>query len=159
MLEYPTANLLRKDPPGRSLGATFFRSFQSSEKHSAKSVRSDPSPKELSHCCGVIQQMASAFRALPVTAGPISASCRLTLRQNSAVAPFLYPLGQQQVRTAMSNSKGKKNIKEPKKKAKGTRDYQQKDLGLIDQYALCDAMRYDFSPKRSRCVWHAYKTF
>jgi large subunit ribosomal protein L1 len=42
----------------------------------------------------------------------------------------------------MSNSKGKKNNKEPKKKAKGARDYQQKDLGLIDQYALCDAMRY-----------------
>lgn len=48
MLEYPTANLLRKDPHGTSLGATFFRSFQSSEKHSAKSVRSDPSPKESS---------------------------------------------------------------------------------------------------------------
>jgi large subunit ribosomal protein L1 len=89
--------------------------------------------------------MASAFRALPVTAGPISASCRLTLRQNSAIAPFLYPVSQQQVRTAMSNSKGKKNKKETtKKKAKGTRDYQQKDLSLIDQYALCDAMRYDF---------------
>ncbi|KAF5014499.1 hypothetical protein F66182_14488, partial [Fusarium sp. NRRL 66182] len=65
------------------------------------------------------------------------------MRQNSAIAPFLYPLGQQ-VRTAMSNSKGKKNKKETttKKKAKGSRDYQQKDLSLIDQYALCDAMRY-----------------
>ncbi|KUL92128.1 hypothetical protein ZTR_02217 [Talaromyces verruculosus] len=87
--------------------------------------------------------MASAFRALPMMAGPISASCRLTLRQTSAIAPFLYPVSQQQVRTAVSNSKGKKNKKETtKKKAKGTRDYQQKDLSLIDQYALCDAMRY-----------------
>ncbi|EED17972.1 mitochondrial large ribosomal subunit protein L1, putative [Talaromyces stipitatus ATCC 10500] len=89
--------------------------------------------------------MAYAFRALPVTAGHISASCRSTLRQNSAIAPFLYPLGQQQVRTATSNpqAKGKKNKqKESKKKVKGARDYQQKDLSLIDQYALCDAMRY-----------------
>lgn len=59
----------------------------------------------------------------------------------------------------MSNSKGKKNKKEPtKKKSKGSRDYQQKDLSLIDQYALCDAMRYYFYVPRTVSNWHSILT-
>jgi large subunit ribosomal protein L1 len=95
--------------------------------------------------------MATPFRAFPVTARNISASCRSTLRQNGAIAPFLYPLSQQQVRGVTNNpqAKGKKDQKGAKKKNnKGARDYVQKDLKLIDQYALCDAMRCDSLPHR-----------
>ncbi|OKL64051.1 hypothetical protein UA08_00376 [Talaromyces atroroseus] len=89
--------------------------------------------------------MATPFRSLPVTARNISASYRSALRPNGVIAPFLYPLSQQQVRGVKNNpqAKGKKDQNKSKKKSnKGARDYQQKDLKLIDQYALCDAMRY-----------------
>lgn len=90
-------------------------------------------------------EMATSLHALPVTARNTLVSCRSSLRRNGAIAPFLYPLSLQQVRSAVSSNpqaKGKKDLKQTKKKEKGSRDYQQKDLSLIDQYALCDAMRY-----------------
>jgi large subunit ribosomal protein L1 len=69
-------------------------------------------------------------------------SCRSSLRQRAPIAPFLYPLQQQQVRGAKNNpqARGKKDT--PKKKDKGLRDYRQKSLKDIEQFALCDAMRY-----------------
>lgn len=96
--------------------------------------------------------MATPFRALPIPARSIASPCRSTLRTNGAIAPFLYPLSHQQVRSATNNpqAKGKKDQNKSKKKTKGARDYKQKDLKLIDQYALCDAMRCDLMNDRKR---------
>lgn len=59
------------------------------------------------------------------------------------MAPVLSGFYQQQLRGAKSNnpqaqSKGKKS----KAKTKGAREFQQKNLKDIQQFALCDAMRY-----------------
>lgn len=67
-------------------------------------------------------------------------------RESSVASSFLYYGSQQQQLRNASNNSQNKNKKgkqsQPKKKVKGVRDYQQKDLSLIDQYALCDAMRF-----------------
>jgi large subunit ribosomal protein L1 len=57
------------------------------------------------------------------------------------MAPMLS--GFQQVRGAKNNpqAKGKKKEK-PKKGRKGPREFRQKDLKDMEQFSLCDAMRY-----------------
>lgn len=60
------------------------------------------------------------------------------------MAPVLSGFYQQQLRGAKSNNpqaqnKGKKTSKA---KTKGAREFQQKNLKDIQQFALCDAMRY-----------------
>lgn len=85
--------------------------------------------------------MASSIASLPVVARSMSLSCRSALRQKSPIAPFLYPLQQQQVRGAKNNPQARNKKDKPKKKDKGAREFKQKDLKDITQFSLCDAMR------------------
>lgn len=78
---------------------------------------------------------------LPSAARGILSSCRLSLREKSIAPAFA---GFQQVR-GMKNKQGKgkgKWKKETKADRKGIREFRQKDLKDMEQYALCDAMRY-----------------
>ena len=64
--------------------------------------------------------------------------------REKSVAPLLSAF-REQVRGIKSNNpqaKGKGKGK-TKKDKKGRKEYQQKDLKDVTQYALCDAMRYD----------------
>lgn len=83
--------------------------------------------------------MASSTASLPAVARSMILSCRSPLRQKSPIAPFLYPLQQQQVRGAKNNAQTKKKDK-PKKKERA-RQYHYKDLKNVTQFSLCDAMR------------------
>lgn len=58
------------------------------------------------------------------------------------MAPLLSSF--QQVRGAKNNpqAQGKKNKEKSKKTKKGPREFKQRDLKDMDQFALCDAMRY-----------------
>ncbi|KAL4788487.1 ribosomal protein L1-like protein [Aspergillus varians] len=72
--------------------------------------------------------------------------CRPSLRQGVMAGPVLSSY--QQVRGAANNKqalekrKRDKAAKALKKSKKGPREFQQKDLKDIEQFALCDAMRY-----------------
>ncbi|KAJ9196547.1 hypothetical protein DTO164E3_3392 [Paecilomyces variotii] len=84
--------------------------------------------------------MASTATYLPAVARSLTASCRSSIRQAAPMAPFLLPF-QQQVRGVKSNPQAK-NKKTTKKKEKGAREFKQRDLKDMEQYSLCDAMRY-----------------
>jgi large subunit ribosomal protein L1 len=71
-------------------------------------------------------------------------SCRSGLRQKSPIVPFLYPLQQQQVRGAKNNPQAKNKKDKPKKKDSRIRDYKLRDLKDLEQFSLCDAMRFAF---------------
>ncbi|GKZ80663.1 mitochondrial 54S ribosomal protein mrpl1 [Aspergillus niger] len=82
--------------------------------------------------------MASSYSSLmPSAARGILSSCRPALRPSSIV-PILPSL--QQVRTA-AQARKMKGDKTAKRK-KGPREFKQKDLKDMQQFALCDAMRY-----------------
>ncbi|OJJ80634.1 mitochondrial 54S ribosomal protein uL1m [Aspergillus glaucus CBS 516.65] len=88
--------------------------------------------------------MSSYGSALPSAARSILSSCRPAVRQ-SPMAPFLSTFYQQQLRGAKSNNpqaqgKGKKAAKAKPKK--GAREFMQRDLKDMQQFSLCDAMRY-----------------
>ena len=92
---------------------------------------------------GVSRQMSSYGSVLPSAARSILSSCRPAFRQGS-MAPVLSGFYQQQLRGAKSNNpqaqnKGKKTSKA---KTKGAREFKQRNLKDIQQFALCDAMRY-----------------
>ena len=80
--------------------------------------------------------MASYSSLLPTAARGILSSCRPALRP-APMATFLP--GLQQVRAA---SQARKKDQKASKKKKGPREFKQKDLKDMQQYALCDAMRY-----------------
>ncbi|GAB1193064.1 ribosomal protein L1-like protein [Aspergillus pseudonomiae] len=85
--------------------------------------------------------MASYGSLMPTAARSLLSSCRSPLRQGS-MAPLLSSF--QQVRGAKNNpqAQGKKNKEKSKKTKKGAREFKQRDLKDMDQFALCDAMRY-----------------
>jgi large subunit ribosomal protein L1 len=93
--------------------------------------------------------MSSYGAALPSAARGILSSCRLPLREKSMTPAFSVF---QQVRGVKSNpqAKGKGKKKEAKSDRKGPREFQQKNLKDMEQYALCDAMRYV-------CLFGAYE--
>ncbi|KAL2010591.1 hypothetical protein VTN00DRAFT_6398 [Thermoascus crustaceus] len=98
--------------------------------------------------------MASSSSFLPAGARGIIAACRSPLRQNVPIAPFIYPLQQQQVRGAKSNPQAQGKKGKSKKKEKGAREFKQIDLKDMAQFSLCDAMRYirAFEVGRERSV-------
>lgn len=86
--------------------------------------------------------MSSYGAVLPAAARGILSSCRLPPREKS-IAPLF--AGFQQVRGVKSKNnpqaKGK-GKKETKTDRRGPREFRQKNLKDMEQYALCDAMRY-----------------
>lgn len=85
--------------------------------------------------------MSSYGAVLPAAARGIFSSCRLPFREKS-VAPAFAAF--QQVRGLKNNqkTKGKGKKKATKTDRKGSREFQQKNLKDMEQFALCDAMRY-----------------
>ncbi|KAL4894546.1 ribosomal protein L1 [Aspergillus ambiguus] len=83
--------------------------------------------------------MSSYNHLLPSAARSILSSCRSPLRPTS-MAPMLS--GFQQVRGAKNNPQAKGKKEKPKKGRKGPREFRQKNLKDVEQFALCDAMRY-----------------
>jgi large subunit ribosomal protein L1 len=87
--------------------------------------------------------MSSYGTVLPTAARGILSSCRPSLREKS-IAPAFSVF--QQVRGAKSNPQARgKGKKETKTDKKGPREFRQKSLKDMEQFALCDAMRYAFS--------------
>ncbi|PLB42364.1 mitochondrial 54S ribosomal protein uL1m [Aspergillus candidus] len=85
--------------------------------------------------------MSSSYGSLlPSAARSVLSLCRPPLRQ-APMAPFLAGF-QQQTRGFKKGKKEKKEKEAAKKARKGPRDFIQKDLKDIEQFALCDAMRY-----------------
>ncbi|OQE19486.1 hypothetical protein PENSTE_c015G07865 [Penicillium steckii] len=84
--------------------------------------------------------MSSLGVALPSAARGILSSCRSSLRETS-VNPSFSVL--QQVRGLKSNPQAKgKGKKAAKPSRRGPLEFRQKSLKDMDQFALCDAMRY-----------------
>ncbi|KAL5355371.1 ribosomal protein L1-like protein [Aspergillus floccosus] len=83
--------------------------------------------------------MSSFGQLLPSAARSLLSSCRSPLRP-STMAPMLS--GFQQVRGAKNNPQAKGKKEKPKKGRKGPREFRQKDLKDMEQFSLCDAMRY-----------------
>lgn len=86
--------------------------------------------------------MSSYGAVFPAAARGILSSCRLPLR-GKPIAPVL--AGFQQVRGLKKNNpqaKGKGKKKDTKTDRRGPREFRQKNLKDMEQYALCDAMRY-----------------
>lgn len=81
--------------------------------------------------------MSSYGAVMPAAARSILSSCRPSFRGKSIspIAPIF-----QQVRGA-KNMKGK-GKSQPKQDRRGPREFRQKNLKDMEQYALCDAMRY-----------------
>ncbi|GIC90027.1 mitochondrial 54S ribosomal protein uL1m [Aspergillus udagawae] len=86
--------------------------------------------------------MSSFGSILPSAARGILSTCQSPLRQRT-MAPLLSSFNQQ-VRGAKSNpqAQGKKAKAKSKKEKKGPREFKQKDLKDVEQFALCDAVRY-----------------
>ncbi|KAG2026493.1 hypothetical protein GB937_002005 [Aspergillus fischeri] len=86
--------------------------------------------------------MSSLGSILPSAARGILSTCQLPLRQRT-MAPLLSSF-HQQVRGAKSNpqAQNKKAKAKSKKEKKGPREFKQKDLKDVEQFALCDAIRY-----------------
>lgn len=84
--------------------------------------------------------MSSYGAGLPSVARSFLSSCRPALREQPIAASFA---AFQQVR-GFKQAKGKgKGKKETKSDRKGlSRDFRQKNLKDMEQFALCDAMRY-----------------
>lgn len=86
------------------------------------------------------QVMSSLGIALPSAARGILSSCRSSLRETS-VNPSFPVL--QQIRGLKSNPQAKgKGKKAAKPSRRGPQEFRQKNLKDMDQFALCDAMRY-----------------
>ncbi|KAJ5689325.1 hypothetical protein N7462_003717 [Penicillium macrosclerotiorum] len=84
--------------------------------------------------------MSSYGAIMPTAARGLFLSCRPSLREKSIV-PALSVI--QQVRGVKSNPQAKgKGKKETKVDRRGPREFRQRNLKDIEQYALCDAMRY-----------------
>ncbi|KAL2863518.1 mitochondrial 54S ribosomal protein uL1m [Aspergillus lucknowensis] len=88
--------------------------------------------------------MSSLNSLIPTGTRSVLSICRPPLRQGSMAAPILFSY--QQVRGKASSNpqaRGKKSKeKATTKKKKGPREFQQVDLTQMEQFALCDAMRY-----------------
>ncbi|KAL4801617.1 ribosomal protein L1-like protein [Aspergillus unguis] len=87
--------------------------------------------------------MSSFSTLMPAGARTMLSICRPSLRPGSMAAPVLS--NYQQVRgAAKKQATGKKNQKGTKSttKKKGPREFKQRDLKDIEQFALCDAVRY-----------------
>lgn len=83
--------------------------------------------------------MSSYGSVLPSATRGILSSCRPSARHTSIGSVLS---GFQQVRGAKSNPQAKgKGKKESKSDRKGPREFQQKNLKDVEQFALCDAMR------------------
>lgn len=82
--------------------------------------------------------MSSYGALLPTAKRGILSSCRPLLREQS-IAPVLSSF--HQVRGAKNNAQGK-GKSQPKPDRRGAREFQQKNLKDMEQFALCDAMRY-----------------
>ncbi|KAJ5182942.1 hypothetical protein N7492_000558 [Penicillium capsulatum] len=82
--------------------------------------------------------MSFSGAVLPTAARGILSSWRPLLRQQS-ITPIFSSF--QQVRGAKNNAKGK-GKSQPKPDRRGPREFRQRNLKDIEQYALCDAMRY-----------------
>ncbi|KAF7720194.1 54S ribosomal protein L1, mitochondrial [Penicillium ucsense] len=84
--------------------------------------------------------MSSYGTVLPAAARATLSSCRPVYRQTSI---GLALSGFQQVRGAKSNPQARgKGKKESKSDRKGPREFRQKSLKDVEQFALCDAMQY-----------------
>ncbi|KAJ5495249.1 hypothetical protein N7539_000365 [Penicillium diatomitis] len=84
--------------------------------------------------------MSSYGTVLPAAARAILSSCRPVYRQTSIGSALS---GFQQVRGAKSNPQARgKGKKESKSDKKGPREFRQKSLKDVEQFALCDAMQY-----------------
>lgn len=86
----------------------------------------------------VTPAMASYSAALPSVARSLFAPCRLPLRQVPAMPAFT---GFQQTRGMKNKSKDKGKKTKSKADRRGAKEFQQKDLKDMEQFALCDAMR------------------
>ncbi|KAJ6155428.1 hypothetical protein N7470_005994 [Penicillium chermesinum] len=88
--------------------------------------------------------MASYGAALPTVARSILAPCRLPFRQMPMMPMVPAFTGFQQSRGMKNKAKdkGKGKGKATKADRRGAKDFQQKDLKDMQQFALCDAMRY-----------------
>ncbi|KAL4964441.1 mitochondrial 54S ribosomal protein uL1m [Aspergillus stella-maris] len=89
--------------------------------------------------------MSSFSSLMPTGAKSMLSICRPSFRQGSMTAPALS--GHQQVRrinqqNAMAMAAHRRNKAATTKGRKGPKAFQQKDLKDIEQFALCDAMRY-----------------
>ncbi|KAL2825944.1 ribosomal protein L1-like protein [Aspergillus cavernicola] len=87
--------------------------------------------------------MSSFTSLMPTGARTVLSICRPSLRQWPMAAPLFSSY--QQVREASNNRQAQgKNKKEKaiKKTKKGPREFRQKDLKDMQQWALCDAIRY-----------------
>ncbi|KAF9883949.1 mitochondrial 54S ribosomal protein mrpl1 [Aspergillus nanangensis] len=86
--------------------------------------------------------MSSSYnQLLPTAARSLLSSCRSPIR-TAPMAPVFLGF-HQQVRGAKNNpqAKGKKDLP-VKKGRKGPKEFRQKNLKDVEQFALCDAMRY-----------------
>lgn len=120
----------------------FFR--HRSERDASEQKTFPVAKKSPNAVCRNLSTMSSYGSALPSAARSILSSCRPAVRQ-SPMAPFLSTFYQQQLRGAKSNNpqaqgKGKKAAKAKPKK--GAREFTQRDLKDMQQFSLCDAMRY-----------------
>ncbi|KAL3491295.1 ribosomal protein L1-like protein [Aspergillus germanicus] len=88
--------------------------------------------------------MASFNSLMPSGARSMLSICRSPLRQGSIAAPLFSSYQQVRGKASAPQKGGKKGSKDKAadKKKKGPRDYAQVDLSQMDQFALCDAMRY-----------------
>ncbi|KAL4793402.1 ribosomal protein L1-like protein [Aspergillus venezuelensis] len=89
--------------------------------------------------------MSSFSSLMPTGAKSMLSICRPSLRQGAMAAPALS--GHQQIRelnqqNAMAMAAQRRNKAAAAKGKKGPKAFQQKDLKDIEQFALCDAMRY-----------------
>lgn len=80
--------------------------------------------------------MSSYNSVLPTAARSLFSSCRSPVLRERSIAP-LFLNSHHQIRGAKTKAKGP-----TKKEKKGPRYFQQKDLKTMEQFALCDAMRY-----------------
>ncbi|KAJ5104681.1 hypothetical protein NUU61_002028 [Penicillium alfredii] len=85
--------------------------------------------------------MSSYGSRLPAAARGILSPCRIPIRESS-IAPLVSTF--QQVRGLKTNSraKGKGKDKPVKQDRRGQKDFIQRNLKDMQQFALCDAMRY-----------------
>lgn len=91
--------------------------------------------------------MSSYSSFLPTAARGLLSPCRASSIREKSIAPFLVT-SRQQIRGAKS-----KSSKGGKKGRKGPTSFKQKDLKDVEQYSLCDAIRYLLSSAgESNCL-------
>ncbi|KAL4815312.1 ribosomal protein L1-like protein [Aspergillus spinulosporus] len=93
--------------------------------------------------------MSSFSSLMPTGARALLSICRPSVRQGSMTAPLFSGYQQAQARGAATarNKQAAERRKRDKaaksaKSKKGPREFKQKDLKDVEQFALCDAMRY-----------------